>query len=188
MAYETSRDTGPGELPIDPDLEPAEDARHQPTAGRRTDRAGRHEPRRLRSTLRPDVLATIAVGGALGGGARYLIERAVPALPGRFPWATFAINVSGAFALALLLVFVLDVWPPTRYVRPFAAIGFLGAFTTFSTWTVETTDLLAHDRPEVAAAYLAGSLVAGLAAVSLGLVVGRSFRTRRTRAASSEGG
>jgi CrcB protein len=187
MAYGTSRDTGPGELPADPDLEPAEDARHRPAAGPRTDRAGRHEPR-LRSQLRPDVLAAIAVGGALGGAARYLIERASAVPAGRFPWATFAINVSGAFVLALLLVFVLDVWPPTRYVRPFAAIGFLGAFTTFSTWMVETTDLLGHDRPAVAAAYLAGSLVAGLAAVSLGLVVGRSFRTRRTRAASSEGG
>jgi CrcB protein len=188
MAYETSRDTGAGELPIDPDLEPVEDARHQPAAGRRTGRAGRHDRPRPRSRLRPDVLATIAVGGALGGGSRYLIERAAPTPAGRFPWATFSINVTGAFALALLLVFILDLWPPTRYVRPFAAIGFLGAFTTFSTWMVETADLLARDRPGVAAGYLAGSLVTGLAAVSLGLVVGRSFLTRRTRAASSERG
>jgi CrcB protein len=187
MAYETSRGTGPDELPIDPDLDLTEDPRHQPPADPRAAPARRPEPQ-LRSKFRTDVLATIAVGGALGGGARYLIERAAGAPSGRFPWATFLINVSGAFTLALLLVFILDVWPPTRYVRPFAAIGFLGAFTTFSTWMVETADLLARDRLGLAAAYLAGSLVAGLAAVSLGLVVGRSFRTRRTRAGSSEGG
>jgi CrcB protein len=182
MAYDTSRDPGPGGLPIDPELEPAGDARQRPAAGRRSSRAGP----RLPSALRPGVLAAIAAGGARGGGARYLIEEAA-APAGGFPWATFSINVSGAFALALLLVLVLDLWPPTRYVRPFAAIGFLGAFTTFSTWMVETGDLLARHRPGVAAGYLAGGLVAGLAAVSLGLVVGRSFLTRRTGAASSEG-
>jgi CrcB protein len=178
MTFETAPDAGPGDLPIDPDLEPAEDARHRP--------ARRRAEPRVRSTLRPDVLAAIALGGALGGGARYLIERAAAPPAGRFPWATFGINVSGAFVLAVLLVFVLDVWPPTRYVRPFAAIGFLGAFTTFSTWMLETADLLARDRVAVAAGYLAGSVVTGLAAVSLGLVVGRSFRTRRTRAGFSD--
>lgn len=185
MTFETSKGVGPGELPVDPDLELAEDARHQPPTGRRPRPQGQPGPR-LRSTLRPDLLGMIALGGALGGGARYLIERTAAPPAGRFPWATFSINVSGAFTLALLLVFILDVWPPTRYVRPFAAIGFLGAFTTFSTWMVETTDLLGHDRPAVAAAYLAGSLVAGLAAVSLGLVVGRSFLARRTRAGTPE--
>jgi CrcB protein len=185
MTYETSRDSG--DLPIDPDLEPVEDVRHRPAAGGRTGRArGRDRPL-LGSRFRLDVLAAIAVGGALGGGARYLIEAVAGAAAGRFPWATFSINVSGAFVLALLLVFILDIWPPTRYVRPLAAIGFLGAFTTFSTWMVETADLVARGRPHIAVAYLAGSLVAGLAAVSLGLVVGRSFLTRRTGAASSEG-
>jgi CrcB protein len=187
MSFETSRDAGPGELPIDPDLEPAEDVRPRPATDRRAVARGRPEPRWW-SGLRLDVLGAIALGGALGGGARYLIERAAAPPGGRFPWATFAVNVSGAFALAVLLVFVLDVWPPTRYVRPFAATGFLGAFTTFSTWMVETADLIARDRAAVAVAYLAGSLLAGLAAISLGLVVGRSFLTRRTRAGSSDGG
>ena len=91
-------------------------------------------------------LAAIGAGGALGGAARYLIEQAMPADRDAFPWATFVINVSGSLALALLLVFVLEIWPPTRYVRPFAAIGFLGAYTTFSTWMVETAELVAHGR------------------------------------------
>jgi CrcB protein len=149
-------------LPVDPDLDEPEDAR------------------RLGSRLRPGILAAIAAGGALGGAARYLLEQAVPTARDGVPWATFGINVSGSLALAVLLVFVLEIWPPTRYVRPFAAIGFLGAYTTFSTWMVETAQLVAHGRPGPAVGYLAGSLVAGLAAVSFGLVLGRAVLARRT--------
>jgi CrcB protein len=207
MAHQASRPAD--DLPLDPDLEPAEDAWHRsgrhpfpgpdsadrsadrrrrPAPDRGDHRPGGHRPpdRRAgpRSPLRPGVLAAIAAGGALGGGARYLAERAAPAGPGAFPGTTFAINVVGAFALAVLLVFVLDIWPPTRYVRPFAVVGFLGAFTTFSTWMVETAELVSHGRPAVAAGYLVGSVLAGLAAVSLGLVVGRAVLTRRTRRAA----
>jgi CrcB protein len=180
VARETSGGTDRVELPIDPSLEPTEDRRPH----RR--RPGPDRPRR-RTRLRPGVLAAIALGGSLGGGARYLIEEAVPARAGTLPWATFSINVAGAFVLALLLVFVLEIWRPTRYVRPFGAIGFLGAFTTFSTWMLETVRLLDRE-PAVAVAYLAGSLLTGLAAVSLGLVLGRSIVVRRTRAAVTERG
>ena len=162
-------------LPVDPDLDRPEDTRPD------TRRRG------LGSRLRPGILAAIAVGGALGGAARYGIEQALPTAPDAFPWATFAINASGSLALAVLLVFVLEIWPPTRYVRPFAAIGFLGAYTTFSTWMVETAELVAHDRPGLAVGYLGGSLVAGLAAVSLGLVVGRAVLARRSRAGAPAG-
>lgn len=184
MAYEISGDTDRVDLPIDPDLDPDPERADDRRPRRR--RTGRRWPGPL-SRPRLGVLAAIAVGGSLGGGARYLIEEAAPAPTGTFPWATFSINVAGAFTLALLLVFVLDVWPPTRYVRPFAAIGFLGAFTTFSTWMLETVRLV-DPAPAVAAAYLAGSLLTGLAAVSLGLVLGRSIVVRRTRAAGTEGG
>jgi CrcB protein len=167
-------------LPVDPDLDRPQDVRPPPARARQ--RSGG-----LGSRLRPGILAAIAAGGALGGAARYLIEQALPTGRNGFPWATFAINVSGSLALAVLLVFVLEIWPPTRYVRPFAAIGFLGAYTTFSTWMVETAELVSHGRPAVAAGYLAGSLFAGLAAVSLGLVVGRAMQTHRTRAARPAG-
>ncbi len=160
-------------LPVDPDLDRVE--------GTRPARRG------LRSRLRPAILAAIALGGALGGAARYGIEQALPTARDAFPWATFAVNVSGSLALAVLLVFVLEIWPPTRYVRPFAAIGLLGAYTTFSTWMVETAELVSHDRPGLAAGYLGGSVVAGLAAVSLGLVIGRAVLARRSRAGAPAG-
>jgi CrcB protein len=164
------------QVPVEPDLARPQDARR---ARRR--RGG------LAARLRPAILTAIAVGGALGAAARYLIELALPTAHNGFPWATFGINVSGSLALAVLLVFVLEIWPPTRYVRPFAGIGFLGAYTTFSTWMVETAELVAHGRPGLAAGYVAGSLVAGLAAVSLGLVLGRAALTRRGRAAAPAG-
>ena len=187
----------PGRLRRPPVRDPTADPTATPTADPTGDRprelggrpgggsGGRW--RGLGTRLRPGVLAAIAVGGALGGAARYGMERALPTAPDTFPWATFAGNVSGSLALAVLLVFVLEIWPPTRYVRPFAAIGFLGAYTTFSTWMVETDELVAHHRPGLAAGYLAGSLGAGLAAVSLGLVVGRAVLARRSRAGAPAG-
>lgn len=101
---------------------------------------------------------------------------------------TFAINVSGAFLLALLLVYVLEIWPPTRYVRrPFAGVGFLGAFTTFSTWMVDTDRLLGHGHYTVAALNVFGSLSAGLAATVLGPAIGRVALARRLRLAARHG-
>ena len=153
------------DLPVDPDL---------PADSRSTG---------SRSSVRTPwrVLAAIAAGGALGGPARYGLGLAFPTAPHAFPTATFAINVGGAFALAILLVLIMDVWPPTTYVRPFLCVGFLAAFTTFSTWMVDTDRLLATGAYGSAAANLAGSLGAGLAATSLGLVVGRGFGTWRVR-------
>jgi len=199
-AVMTSRWTEDPALPIDPDLDRGRDARPDgpgarsdarpdagPDAGPGARPGARSARRGLGSRLRPGVLTAIAVGGALGGAARYGIEQALPAARDEFPWATFVINVSGSLALAVLLVFVLEIWPPTRYVRPFAAIGFLGAYTTFSTWMVETAELVTHDRPGLAIGYLGGSLLAGLAAVSLGLVLGRAVLARRGRARAPAG-
>jgi CrcB protein len=125
------------------------------------------------------LVAVIAAGGALGGPARYGLGLAFPTASGTFPATTFAINVSGSFILALLLVFILDIWPPTTYVRPFAAVGFLGAYTTFSTWMVDTDRLLAGHHYGTAAADLFGSLGAGLAATTLGISLGVGVLTRR---------
>jgi CrcB protein len=83
------------------------------------------------------------------------------------------INLSGSFALGLLLTLIVERWPPTRFVRPFAAVGFLGAYTTFSTFGVEADQLISAGRLTVALSYVLGSLVGGLAAVYLGIALGR---------------
>jgi CrcB protein len=144
--------TGPpsdGDLPIDPDLGRGRIARD------------------------PTVLAVIALGGMAGASARYGVNRWIPPQPGGFPWATFWINVSGSFVLGMLLVIVLERLQPTRLLRPFLATGVLGAFTTMSTFQVETALLLKDGHVATAAVYSIGSVVAGIAFAYLGLVAGR---------------
>jgi len=146
-------------------------------------------PRRPRTPRTPRrVLAAIAAGGALGGPARYGLGLAFPTAPHTFPATTFAINISGSFVLALSVVFILDVWPPTVYVRPFFCVGFLGAYTTFSTWMVDTDRLVSAGAWGAAAGDLAGSLVAGLAATALGLSVGRGVAARTRSRREQEAG
>lgn len=125
------------------------------------------------------LLGAIAFGAILGGPARYGLGLALPTAAGTFPATTFVINVVGSVILALLLVFVLEIWPPTTYVRPFAAVGFCGAFTTFSTWMVDSDRLLAHGHYGVAVADVGGALIAGLGGTALGFSVGRSVVARR---------
>ncbi|MEU8194556.1 fluoride efflux transporter CrcB [Microbispora amethystogenes] len=148
-------------LPIDPDVDLRRDRDVFRLAA----------PARRRSW---DVLAMIAVGGGAGSVARYLAGRALPAPPSGFPWATFLVNVTGCLALGALMVFVLSVWPPRRYVRPFLGVGFLGGFTTFSTFTTEIVGRMSAGGWTTAVAYAAGSLVAGLAAVWCGAALARA--------------
>jgi CrcB protein len=160
------RSAGVGELPVDPD---ATADRGAPFAGRRA---------RPRVHLHPGVLGAIAAGGFAGGLARYGISEAAPSAVSEFPWATFAVNVSGAFGLAMLLVLAIEVWRPTRYLRPALGTGFFGAYTTWSTYMVQTDQLLSHDKAALAAAYLLGSAAAGLVAAGGGLLLARRLFLR----------
>jgi len=131
-------------------------------------------PRHRRPRPEWDVLGAIAAGGALGGLARWGIENAFAAPPDTFPWATFIVNISGSFALSFLLVLIVEVFPPSRYARPFIAVGFLGAYTTFSTWMIEADQLVSHGEAQLGVGYLFASMFAGFAAVSFGLIIGRA--------------
>lgn len=151
--------------PVDPDLVP-------PSGGRRP------------AWGRPGILAAIAVGGVLGAWSRYELDLAVPTRPGTFPLATFLINVSGSFVLGALLVLIIERWRPREHFRPFAATGFLGAYTTWSTFMVDADNLVKSGHVAIAVAYVVASLVAGLAAVYAGMMIGRSrppVRYSRTR-------
>ena len=159
-------------LPIDPDLAP--DDPGEPAIHRVASAQARTHPTRAR----PLVLAAIALGGALGAPARYGMARLIPARPGAFPWATFLTNLSGSFALGFLLVLILERFPPTRYLRPFVATGFLGAYTTFSTFMVETDQLVSGGHGATAVAYVLASIAGGLGATWLGLTAGRRMPGR----------
>lgn len=112
----------------------------------------------------------VALGGAAGALARYGVARALPWGAGEgFPWATFGVNVAGALLLGVLLR-----WLPgdADGARALLAVGFCGAFTTFSTFGWETLVMVERQAWGLAAAYVGGSVVAGVAAVAAGLWVG----------------
>jgi CrcB protein len=115
-----------------------------------------------------------------GTPARYAMERVIHVAPGTFPWSTFTVNVTGCFVLGILLTLIVERWPPSRYVRAFAVIGFLGAYTTFSTYTVEAVTLTKDHHANIAAAYVVASLVAGLLAVAAGVALARTPALRGT--------
>lgn len=120
------------------------------------------------------VLAVISVGGGLGALARYGLAEAMPTGPGRFPWATFLANAGGCLLIGVLMVLITEVWSAHRLVRPFLGVGFLGGFTTFSTYAEETRTLLTPGSVVLAFTYLAGTLVAALLAVIAGVWLTRA--------------
>ena len=168
------------DLPVDPDVDADEDLRHRPAAATV---AGPFAGRR-RSRL-PHIhwatVAAVAVGGFFGGLTRYGLTLALPAAPGAFPWAIFAVNTAGAFILAVLLIVVLEVLPPSTYLRPTLGTGFCGALTTFSSVAVGVDQLAAHGHAALAVGYLLASVAAGLGAASFGIVLGRSMAAAREK-------
>ena len=127
------------------------------------------------------MLPTIALGGMVGASARHALELAWPVAPGDFPWATFATNASGCALIGLLMVYVVELGAGHPLLRPFVGVGVLGGFTTFSTYAVQTTDLMDGHEPVLALVYLFGTVLAALLAVAAGVVLGRAALTLRRR-------
>lgn len=125
-------------------------------------------------------LVGIALGGALGAVARYGLSGWIHArLGAAFPWGTLGVNVLGSFLIGLCFSYLQHTSLPPE-AREFVAIGLLGAFTTFSTFTWETAALLQDGEWTRAALYVGGSLLLGLAAVLAGLGLTEAFlRLRR---------
>jgi fluoride exporter len=121
----------------------------------------------------PLVIAVIAVGGAVGTLGRYeLGVHLRTAGSYGFSYATLAANLSGAFALGLLVALVARHWPRSRYLRPALGTGVLGGFTTFSTLMVETVQRLDHGHAPIGLLYVVVTLVGGLAAAFAGMALG----------------
>lgn len=119
-------------------------------------------------------LVFIAIGGAGGAVARYLIDSWVAQrAAGAFPWGTLVINVSGSLVLGLLFALATerDVLPSS--VRAPVMIGFLGAYTTFSTLMLESWRLFEDGAVGLAVVNIVGSSLLGLSAVFIGLALGR---------------
>lgn len=122
------------------------------------------------------LIGLVALGGALGSVGRYALETALPFSPGRgatgFPWATLLVNVSGSLAMGLLVAWLTAHPSPPPWARPFAAVGLLGGWTTYSALAAETHELWSAGAPAVSAAYVLVSVGAGLLAVIAGALTG----------------
>lgn len=129
-------------------------------------------------SFRRNATVGVGIGGGLGALCRYELGLSLPVkTPPAFPSTTLLINLTGAFALGLLVTLILEYWPPTRYVRPFFAIGVLGGYTTFSTFMVESARLIQTHHTGTAITYMVISLVAGMIAVFAGAIVARAWPT-----------
>jgi CrcB protein len=117
----------------------------------------------------------VAVFGAAGAVSRYWLDGRVSDLThGQFPWGTFVINVLGAFLLGLLVALTTERLLPHPNWRVALGIGFLGSFTTFSTYTYETVKLAEDGSVGLALFNSIGMLAVGILAAALGLALGRT--------------
>ena len=115
-------------------------------------------------------VAVIALGGALGACARFLLSELWPGI-----WTVLVINVVGSLLLGCLA----EVLGPDRLWRLFLGVGVLGGFTTFSTFAVDAV----REDAATAALYVVATLIPALLAARLGMLAGHLYRHRRTRKA-----
>jgi CrcB protein len=120
------------------------------------------------------IVFAVGFASALGGLCRYGIGGAIARRnSSAFPWETFLVNTTGAFVLGLLFVVSTERYAVASWLRAAVLVGFIGSYTTFSTWTLESWRLMEDGAYGVALANLLGSLVAGVTATYAGIVLGR---------------
>jgi fluoride exporter len=119
-------------------------------------------------------LILIGLGGFAGAIARYVVDGVVAErVAGAFPWGTLVVNVSGSFLLGALFALTVDRAILPAEIRGPVLIGFIGAYTTFSTYLLESWQLIGSGAYGLALANIVGSAVLGLVAVVAGLTLGR---------------
>ena len=127
------------------------------------------------SNLLPYLL--VGIGGFVGSNARFVVTRwAAPLLAVPYPLGTFLVNISGSFLLGVLGALVAPrITPASEAVRLALGVGFLGAYTTFSTFELETHSLLEGGAWLTAVLYITASVFVGLIAVRAGIVLVRAW-------------
>ncbi len=121
-------------------------------------------------------IGLIALGGAFGAMARFLLGEWVASIAGEhFPWGIFLINILGSFLIGVLFVLLVEQTTSASLWRPFLMVGFLGAFTTFSTFSLQTLALFEVGRWLAAAGYAIGTLILCLIGVAAGVFLSRAL-------------
>jgi CrcB protein len=113
-------------------------------------------------------MAVIFLGGALGSLLRVWIAHTLTSPVASWPWATFVVNASGCFLLALVATGVRELEPESPHWHPLVGTGFCGAYTTFSTMQLELLRMLDHDRYGLALGYGVASVLSGYLAILAG--------------------
>lgn len=122
------------------------------------------------------LLLAIGGGGACGALARHGLNTWLTAVMGHgFPWGIMTVNILGSFVMGVLIALFAHVWQPAEAVRAFATVGLLGAFTTFSTFSLQAVRLFESGQFAQAGFYIAGSVAGGIAALVVGMVIVRGL-------------
>ena len=118
----------------------------------------------------------VAIGGAIGSVARYLVGVGMTRMMGMsFPWGTLTVNIVGSFAIGILTELVARRFDASAELRLLIVVGFLGGFTTFSSFSLDTMTLVERGATLHAFVYVGASLVLALGAAFGGLLLGRSL-------------
>lgn len=118
----------------------------------------------------------VAAGGAIGAVGRYGVVSMAGALLGHgFPFGTLIVNIAGSFILGALIETSALIWSPSPEIRALIVIGILGAFTTFSTFSLDTVTLFTRGETTHAMLYVLASVVASIGALWAGMALTRAI-------------
>ncbi|PID42117.1 MAG: fluoride efflux transporter CrcB [Proteobacteria bacterium] len=119
-------------------------------------------------------MLVIAIGGALGAIARYSLVGWISEWLGKsYPYGTWLVNILGSFLIGVAYIFVIEKFHATPEIRSLAMVGFLGAFTTFSTFSLETVSLLQNGRVITAVLYVSSSVTLCVMATAAGMMLAK---------------
>lgn len=112
----------------------------------------------------------VAAGGAIGASARYTVGTLATHLThGHFPWGTFTVNTVGSFILGVLAGVMAYAWTPSNEIRSLIVVGGLGAFTTFSSFSLDAVLLMERGRIGLSAVYMLSTFVLAVGGLFVGL-------------------
>ena len=121
-----------------------------------------------------NTIAAIAAGGAIGALMRHSVNVAAVKLMGHgFPYGTLTVNIVGSFLMGALIILFASVWQPSETLRVLIITGFLGAFTTFSTFSLDFVTLFERQDYLASGLYVAASVVLSIAALFGGMAITR---------------
>ena len=119
-----------------------------------------------------NMIIAVAVGGALGSVARYILSGfTTDIVSSSFPWGTLSVNVLGSFLMGAVVTYMALVWNPSAEMRAFLTVGLLGGFTTFSLFSLDVINLWERGTSMAAMGYIIASIIVSLLAIILGIMI-----------------